>query len=153
MALSVIGIVLPANVLIPTGSQAEELLLAQARQFFQPLPKDMATPEFAITPELGELGRVFFSDPRLSLDGTVSCARFHQPSLYGTDALPKSVGVENLPNPRNAPTILNAALQLAAHRYGDRISVEDQAAKSFLGKARREAVRIPVPGKVPILTY
>lgn len=60
LALSAIGIVLPANVLIPTGSQAEELLLAQARQFFQPLPRDMATPEFTITPELAELGRVLF---------------------------------------------------------------------------------------------
>jgi len=60
LVLSVIGIVLLANVLIPNGSQAEELLLAQARQFFQPLPKDMAMPEFPITPELAELGRVFF---------------------------------------------------------------------------------------------
>lgn len=54
----------------------------------------------------------------------MSYARCHQPSLYGTEVLPKSVGVENRPNPRNAPTILNAALQLAAHWYGDRISVE-----------------------------
>jgi cytochrome c peroxidase len=135
LALSVIGIVLPDNVLIPTVSQAEELLLAQARHFFQPLPKDIATPELPITPESAKLGRVLFFDPRLSLDGTVSCARCHQPSIYGTDALPKSVGVENQPNPRNAPTILNAALQLAAHWYRDRISEENQAAKSFLGKA------------------
>lgn len=135
LALIVIGIVLLSHVLIPTGAQAEELLLAKSRQFFQPLPKDMATPEFPITPELAELGRVLFFDPRLSLDGTVSCARCHQPSLYGTDALPKSVAVENRSNPRNAPTILNAALQFAAHWYGDRTSVEDQAAKSFLGKA------------------
>jgi cytochrome c peroxidase len=69
------------------------------------------------------------------LDGTVSCARCHQPSLYGTDALPKSVGVENRSSTRNAPTILNAALQFTIHWYGDRTSVEDQAAKSFLGHA------------------
>lgn len=123
------------HVLIPNSAQAEDSLLAKASQSFQPLPKDMAAPESPITPELAELGRALFFDPRLSLDGTVSCARCHQPSLYGTDALPKSVGVENRPNPRNAPTILNAALQFAAHWYGDRTSVEDQAAKSFLGKA------------------
>lgn len=133
--LILLGMVLLTHVLISNRAQAEDSLLAKAAQFFQPLPKDMATTEFPITPELAELGRALFFDPRLSLDVTVSCARCHQSSLYGTDALPKSVGVENRPNPRNAPTILNAALQFAAHWYGDRISVEDQAAKSFLGKA------------------
>jgi cytochrome c peroxidase len=133
--LILLGAVLLTHVLIPNSAQAEDSLLARARQFFQPLPKEMATPESPITPELAELGRALFFDPRLSMDGTVSCARCHQPSLYGTDALPKSVGVENRPNPRNAPTILNAALQFAAHWYGDRTSVEDQASKSFLGNA------------------
>jgi len=132
-AIILLGTIFLTHVLISNSAQAEDSLLAQARQFFQPLPKDMATTEFPVTP--AELGRALFFDPRLSLDGTVSCARCHQPSLYGTDALPKSVGVESRPNPRNAPTILNAALQFAAHWYGDRISVEDQAAKSFLGKA------------------
>jgi cytochrome c peroxidase len=135
LALTAFGLVLLIQVLIPAGAQAQDLLLAKARHYFQPLPEDMATHELPITPELAELGRALFFDPRLSLDGTVSCARCHQPSLYGTDALPKSVGVENRPNPRNAPTILNAGLQFAAHWYGDRSSVEDQAAKSFLGHA------------------
>lgn len=66
-----------------------------------PLPKDMATPEFPITPERVDLGRKLFFDPRISVDGTVSCSRCHQPSLYGTDGLPKPRDA-----PRNAPTVL-----------------------------------------------
>ncbi|MGO8881182.1 MAG: cytochrome-c peroxidase [Desulfomonilaceae bacterium] len=133
--LTLLGIVLLIHIIVPSNAQPEDLLLVKARQFFQPLSVETATQEFPMAPELVELGRALFFDPRLSFDGTVSCSRCHQPSLYGTDALPKSVGVENRPNPRNAPTILNAALQFSLHWYGDRTSVEDQAAKSFLGPA------------------
>src|SRR6195256_1093515 len=97
-------------------------LLNDARSTFQPLPKDMATPEFPITPSRVELGRKLFFDPRISVDGTVSCVRCHQPALYGTDGLPKARGALDTLNPRNAPTILNAALQFKAHWRGDRLS-------------------------------
>jgi cytochrome c peroxidase len=121
------------------GAQAdkgeEKTLLEQAQRLFKPLPKDMSTPEFPINPERVDLGRTLFFDPRPSLDGTVSCARCHQPSLYGTDALPKSIGAENRLNAHNAPTVLNAALQFVEHWYGDRSSVEDQATKSLVGLA------------------
>ncbi len=114
---------------------AEDSPLIEAKQIFKALPKDMGVPAFPTAPELVRLGRMLFFDPRLSADGTVSCARCHQPSLYGTDALPKSIGVENRMSPRNAPTILNAALQFSEHWLGDRSSVEDQASKSLLGHA------------------
>ncbi len=123
------------HVLVFAGEHSEAALLGQAQQNFKPLPEDMGTPEFPTTPERVALGRALFFDPRLSLDGTVSCSRCHLPSLYGTDALPRAIGVEKRLNPRNAPTILNAALQFADHWYGDRSSVEEQAAKSFLGNA------------------
>src|SRR5712672_471171 len=99
-------------------------LLNDARSNFEPLPKDMATPEFPITPSRVELGRKLFFDPRISVDGTVSCVRCHQPALYGTDGLPKARGALDTLNPRNAPTILNAALQFKAHWRGDRENVE-----------------------------
>jgi cytochrome c peroxidase len=111
----------------------DEALLKQSQALFKPLPKDMGTAEYPITPERVALGRLLFFDPRISLDGTVSCSKCHQPYLYGTDALAKPVGVKDRQNPRNAPTVLNAALQLAAHWRGDRVNVEDQATKALIG--------------------
>jgi cytochrome c peroxidase len=108
-------------------------LLNKARSNFQPLPKDMATPEFPITPSRVELGWKLFFDPRISVDGTVSCVRCHQPALYGTDGLPKARGAHDTLNPRNAPTILNAALQFKAHWRGDRKNVEDEAKQVLIG--------------------
>ena len=107
--------------------------LQQAQAIFKPLPADMGTAEFPVTPARVTLGRALFFDPRISLDGTVSCARCHQPSLYGTDALPTSVGVKDRANPRNAPTVLNAAEEFVAHWRGDRKNVEDQATKALIG--------------------
>lgn len=115
------------------GGTGDSQLLAEAQRAFQPLPKDMATPEFPITPERVELGRTLFFDPRVSVDGTVSCARCHEPSLYGTDGLSKPHGAHDKINPRNAPTVLNAALQFNAHWRGDRKDVEDQAAQALIG--------------------
>ena len=77
-----------------------------------------------LTPEKIALGRMLFFEPRVSLDGTVSCSRCHQPGLYSTDALPKPIGVLHRENSRNAPVIFNAALQIAAHWRGDRKYVE-----------------------------
>jgi cytochrome c peroxidase len=86
------------------AADADTDLLKQAQALFQPLPRDMGTPEFPITPERVDLGRKLFFDPRISVDGTVSCARCHQPALYGTDGLAKPRGAHDKLNPRNAPT-------------------------------------------------
>lgn len=115
------------------ADDGDATLLRQAQALFKPLPADMGTSEFPITPERVALGRALFFDPRPSLDGTVSCARCHQPSLYGTDSLPLSIGVKDRTNPRNAPTVLNAASQFVEHWRGDRINVEDQASKALVG--------------------
>ncbi|MBI1423348.1 MAG: c-type cytochrome [Gammaproteobacteria bacterium] len=115
------------------GTAVADALLTQAQGIFKPLPKDMATAEYPITPARVELGRALFFDPRMSLNGTVSCARCHQPSLYGTDGLPTSIGVMARDNPRNAPTVLNAAQEFIAHWRGDRKNVEDQATKALFG--------------------
>jgi cytochrome c peroxidase len=115
------------------GAPDDQALLKQAQGLFKPLPASMTTSEFPVTPERVRLGRMLFFDPRISLDGTVSCSKCHQPGLYGTDALGKPIGVKDRENPRNAPTVLNAALQFAAHWRGDRKNVEDQATQALVG--------------------
>ena len=110
---------------------ADTSLRAQASAVFTPLPRDVATPEHPLTPERVHLGRLLFFDPRISVDGTVSCARCHQPTLYGTDALPRSIGAEHRTHPRHAQTVVNAAVQFVQHWRGDRTSVEDQAVRSL----------------------
>lgn len=129
--LTLVGVLCSAPAL--AAEDPDVALLSQAQQLFKPLPKDLATAGFPVTPERVALGRVLFFEPRASLDGTVSCARCHLPSLYGTDGLPLSIGVKDRVNPRNAPTVLNAALQPSAHWRGDRTGVEDQARKALLG--------------------
>jgi cytochrome c peroxidase len=121
-----------AALIVSTATAADDAaLLAEALQVFQPLPKDLSTAEAPVTKERVTLGRMLFFDPRLTVDGNVSCATCHQPALYGTDARPTSIGVKQRPHPRNAPTILNAPLAFANHWRGDRESVEDQAAQAL----------------------
>ena len=105
--------------IIPTRA-ADTSLRAQAQGLFAPLPPAVSTAENPLTPEKVGLGRRLYFEPRVSVDGTVSCARCHQPALYGTDALPRSIGAEHRVHPRHAQTVLNAATQFVQHWRGDR---------------------------------
>jgi cytochrome c peroxidase len=111
---------------------ADTELRSQALSIFRPLLKDAPTTPDSVTSRQIRLGRLLYFEPRASADGTVSCARCHQPALYGTDALPKSIGAEHRVHPRHAPTVLNAAIQFVQHWRGDRTSVEDQAMKALI---------------------
>ncbi len=120
--------------LVMGRDQGDEVAqLQEARKLFLALPKDMATAEFPVAPERVRLGRVLFFDPRISADGTLSCARCHQPALFATDGLPKSVGLHDKRLPRNAPTVLNSALYFSQHWDGRFANVEEQAKQSLLG--------------------
>jgi cytochrome c peroxidase len=106
-------------------------LLKQAQEIFQPLPKDMSASEPQAMKDRIALGRLLFFDPRITVDGNVSCATCHQPALYGADGLSKSIGVRQRPHPRNAPTVLNSGVYTIVHWRGDRESLEDQAMKAL----------------------
>jgi cytochrome c peroxidase len=105
----------------------------QAKQLFGPLPETMASSKNPITPEKTKLGKMLLYETRISVDGTVSCTKCHPISLYGADGLKKAIGDQCKVNPRNAPTIFNAASQIAAHWIGNRADVEDQARQSVIG--------------------
>lgn len=53
------------------------------------------------------LGQRLFFDPRLSADGSLSCASCHRPEAAFADGQPRSIGREVLD--RNAPSLWNAA--------------------------------------------
>jgi cytochrome c peroxidase len=125
-----VAVSLVAALATPSAAADEGLLLKQAQLIFKGLPKDVGTADLPLTSQRTELGRMLFFDPRLTIDGNMSCATCHQPALYGTDGLARSIGVRQRPHPRNAPTILNAALSII-HWRGDRESVEDQVIKAM----------------------
>jgi len=115
------------------SNNGNEDLLKQAKQIFGPLPQVMLSEKNPVTPEKVKLGKILFYETRISVDGTVSCARCHPISLYAADGLRKSIGNNCKINPRNAPTVLNAAGQISAHWIGNRTDVEDQAKQSVIG--------------------
>jgi cytochrome c peroxidase len=108
-------------------------LRAMAKQTFGALPAQMASAQNPVTSEKVVLGKILFYEPRISADGAVSCAKCHPMALYAADALPKAIGNSCKTNPRNAPTVLNAAAQVSAHWIGNRTSVEDQAKQALIG--------------------
>jgi cytochrome c peroxidase len=118
---------------VSSASNGDEDLLKRAKQIFGPLPQMMLSEKNPITPEKVKLGKMLFYETRISVDGTVSCARCHPIGLYAADGLRKSIGNNCKLNPRNAPTILNAAGQISAHWIGNRTDVEDQARQSVIG--------------------
>jgi len=117
---------------VVSADDSQQALLERARQLFKPLPADASTPERPLTAERVALGKALFFEPRVSSDGAVSCAKCHQPTLQGTDALPTSIGNHGKVLPRNAPTVFNTALQFVQHYGGNRKDVEEQAVKALI---------------------
>jgi cytochrome c peroxidase len=74
-----------------------------------------------------ELGKQLFFDPRLSVDGTLSCNSCHNVMASGTDNRSVSVGVKGQKGGRSAPTVWNAAFLTAQFWDGRAATLEDQA--------------------------
>ncbi len=118
------------TILLTAAAAQDAALLKQAQEIFQPLSEDLASAGLPTTRERIELGRSLFFDPRLTIDANMSCSSCHQPAFYGTDALPRAIGVKQRPHPRNAPTVLNTGTLQIVRWRGDRDSLEDQVAKA-----------------------
>lgn len=126
------AIALAAGASLLAAEDNDEALLTRAQQMFKPLPADAGTPQRPLTPERVALGRALFFETRVSSDGKGSCGGCHNPYFYGTDALPRSVGVGGKVIARNAPTVFNTALQFVQHYGGNRADVEEQAVKALV---------------------
>lgn len=78
-------------------------------------------------PDMVELGKMLFFDPRLSKSGFISCNSCHNLSMGGTDNIPTSVGHAWQQGPINAPTVLNAGMNLAQFWDGRAKDLKAQA--------------------------
>lgn len=99
-------------------------------------PVDPRTsPLFAALPERVEvdadkadLGRLLYHDPRLSGDGTLSCASCHNIAEGGDDGQRVSTGINGQLGGINSPTTLNAEYQIAQFWDGRAADLQAQAA-------------------------
>ncbi len=81
----------------------------------------------AKNPDMVELGKMLFFDPRLSKSGFISCNSCHNLSMGGTDNIPTSIGHAWQQGPINAPTVLNASMNLAQFWDGRAKDLKEQA--------------------------
>lgn len=79
------------------------------------------------TPARTELGKALFFDPRLSGNGSTSCASCHNPSLGWSDAQKTAIGFGGAVLGRATPTIVNTAFNTQFMWDGRSKSLEDQA--------------------------
>ena len=108
-------------------SGSADALQVSAQQMFAPLPDVVDNPDNPLSDAKVELGKMLYYDPRLSLSGFISCNSCHNLATYGVDNLPTSLGHRWAVGPRNAPTVLNAALHSTQFWDGRAADVEEQA--------------------------
>lgn len=101
--------------------------------FFLTINSFAAPPKFEIptdnpmTTDKIELGKKLYFDPRLSKNGTISCASCHNVMLGGEDNRAISVGVNGQLGTRSSPTVWNIAFQSAQFWDGRAPNLEEQA--------------------------
>lgn len=105
------------------------LAVTAAHAAMVPLPEQPPVPAHnPMSKAKVELGRQLFFDPRLSLDGTVSCASCHNVVTGGgDDDRATSVGVGGKLGNRSAPTVWNTAFMSVLFWDGRAASLEEQA--------------------------
>lgn len=111
------------------GAQAQsDKEIKDALSALQALPKKIPTPaDNPQTPVKIDLGKALYFDPRLSVDGTVSCNSCHNVMAGGEDGRPVGVGVRGQRGGRGSPTVWNSAFNTVQFWDGRAASLEDQA--------------------------
>lgn len=126
---------------------------------FAVLPTEAGTGKYPLSTEMTDLGRMLFYETRLSSSQSISCNTCHLLDKYGVDGLPTSVGHMGMKGGRNAPTVYNAALEVAQFWDGRSPDVEDQAKGPIqnqiemampAGGAEAAAVIKTIPGYAPL---
>lgn len=133
--------------LLASGGQAiaapdAEALHRTASAMFSPLPNYVEKEGNPMNEAKVELGKMLYFDPRLSQSGFISCNSCHNLATYGVDNLPTSLGHRWTAGPRNAPTVLNAALHATQFWDGRAADVEEQAKGPVLNP-----IEMAIPGE------
>lgn len=108
-------------------------LVAAHDRLFVPLPDRIEADADKVA-----LGERLFHDAGLSRDGSVSCATCHPLDRFGVDNLPVSVGIEGRTGRFNAPSVYNAAFQLAQFWDGRSPTLADQALRPLTDPAEMD---------------
>ncbi|TVR72159.1 MAG: cytochrome-c peroxidase [Marinilabiliales bacterium] len=136
----------------PSEMSQEQVIHEQALVFFRPMPENAFKEGEEACDELIELGKMLYYEPRLSKSGLISCHTCHNFGLAGVDNLPVSIGHMWQKGPRNAPTVLNAALHSSQFLDGREPDVESQALMPILDPvemASSEEHVLAVIGSIP----
>jgi len=87
-----------------------------------PIPAD--NPQ---TPAKIELGKMLYFDPRLSMDGSISCNSCHNVMSHGGDGRPVGAGIHGQRGGRGSPTVWNSAFHTVQFWDGRAATLEEQA--------------------------
>ncbi len=113
----------PKKVLLPILA-----LVSLNAYAFKALPLKVPVPaDNPMTPAKIELGKKLYFDPRLSIDGTISCNSCHNVMSDGADGRPVGVGVRGQRGGRGSPTVWNSAFNTVQFWDGRAASLEEQA--------------------------
>ena len=126
----------PTDTIVVRGGEvvARPLTAAELAQF-SPLPAVMAPASMQRTDAQVALGRRLFHETVLSENHDVSCNTCHSLNGYGADGRKVSFGDLGHAGDRNAPTVYNAAGQIAQFWDGRAPTVEAQAKGPILNSA------------------
>ena len=107
-------------VTIPSVS-ADNRYTPKSDQHIVPIPETLN-----LDTDKVKLGKRLFNDPKLSADGTVSCANCHNLDNFGTDSLPQSIGINGQKGAFNSPTVFNSGLLFRQFWNGRVETLEEQ---------------------------
>ena len=100
---------------------AAALVVPLGLDLYMPVPD--ANP---VTADKVALGRSLFSDRRLSVDGSISCASCHRPGRAFSDARATARGVKGRTGVRNVPALINRGYGRVFSWDGRHLSLEAQ---------------------------
>lgn len=142
------GVVIAATTLLAQESSKQADPAKEAKPVIV-VPNGLAKLEYPDgtppTAQMIALGKQLFFDPRLSSDGTVSCASCHDPQQGWTTHTPVATGVGGQQGTRNAPTLVNTAYNIFHFWDGRAASLEEQALGPI---ANPVEMNMPIPKAV-----